>query len=63
MKLDLETAIGQLEQQIKSDRFVRAVLSGRRRNMQTEFERIDIKPVQIKEEIKWQLISSDGKKI
>ena len=47
MKLDLETAIGQLEQQIKSDRFVRAVLSGRRRNMQTEFERIDIKPVQI----------------
>ena len=62
MKLDLETAIGQLEQQIKSDRFVRAVLSGRRRNMQTEFERIDIKPVQIKEEIKWQLISSDGKK-
>lgn len=62
MKLDLETAIGQLEQQIKSDRFVRAVLSGRRRNMQTEFERIDIKPVQIKEEIKWQIISSDGKK-
>jgi hypothetical protein len=62
VKLDLETAIGQLEQQIKSDRFVRAVLSGRRRNMHTEFERIDIKPVQIKEEIKWQLISSDGKK-
>lgn len=62
MKLDLETAIGQLEQQIKSDRFVRAVLSGRRRNMQTEYERIDIKPVKIKEEIKWQLISSDGKK-
>jgi len=62
VKLDLETAIGQLEQQIKSDRFVRAVLSGRRRNMQTEYERIDIKPVKIKEEIKWQLISSDGKK-
>ena len=58
MKLDLETAIGQLEQQIKSDRFVRAVLSGRRRKMQTEFERIDIKPVLIKEELKWQIISS-----
>ena len=30
--------------------------------MQTEFERIDIKPVLIKEELKWQIISSDGKK-
>ncbi len=30
--------------------------------MQTEYERIDIKPVLIKEELKWQIISSDGKK-
>jgi hypothetical protein len=28
--------------------FVRAVLSGRRRNMSVEFERIDIRPVEIK---------------
>jgi SAM-dependent methyltransferase len=62
MKIELGIAVAQLDQRIKSEHFVRAVLSGRRRNMQTGFERIDIKPVLIKEEIKWQIISSDGKK-
>jgi SAM-dependent methyltransferase len=62
MKIELDNAVAQLDQRIKSENFVRAVLSGRRRNMQTEFERIDIKPVLIKEELKWQIISSDGKK-
>ena len=62
MKIELENAVAQLDQRIKSENFVRAVLSGRRRNMQTEYERIDIKPVLIKEEIKWQIVSSDGKK-
>ena len=41
--------------------FVRAVLSGRRRNMQTEFERIDIRPVTIKGEIKLQMSHNDGR--
>jgi SAM-dependent methyltransferase len=62
MKIELGIAVAQLDQRIKSEYFVRAVLSGRRRNMQTEYERIDIKPVLIKEELKWQIISSDGKK-
>jgi SAM-dependent methyltransferase len=62
MKIELNNAVVQLDQRIKSEHFVRAVLSGRRRNMQTEYERIDIKPVLIKEEIKLQIISSDGKK-
>lgn len=62
MKIELGLAVAQLDQRIKSEHFVRAVLSGRRRNMQTEYERIDIKPVLIKEELKWQIISSDGKK-
>ena len=62
MKIELNNAVAQLDQRIKSEQFVRAVISGRRRNMQTEYERIDIKPVLIKEEIKWQIISSDGKK-
>ena len=62
MKIEINNAVAQLDQRIKSEHFVRAVLSGRRRNMQTEYERIDIKPVLIKEEIKWQIISSDGKK-
>lgn len=62
MKIELGIAVTQLDQRIKSEHFVRAVLSGRRRNMQTEYERVDIKPVLIKEELKWQIISSDGKK-
>ena len=62
MKIEINNAVAQLDQRIKSEHFVRAVLSGRRRNMQTEYERIDIKPVLIKEEIKLQIISSDGKK-
>ena len=62
MKIELPVAITQLDKRIRSESFVRAVLSGRRRNMQTEFERIDIRQVLIKDEIKWQVISSDGKK-
>jgi SAM-dependent methyltransferase len=42
---------------------VRVVLSGRRRNMQVEHERIDIRPVQIKEELKIQVSYSDGRQV
>ena len=45
----------------KPNEFVRLVLSGRRRNMQTPTERIDVKPVLIKGEIKYQLTQSDGR--
>ena len=45
----------------KSESFVRLVLSGRRRNMQTPAERIDVKPVLIKGEIKYQVSQSDGR--
>ena len=61
MKIDLNEAIAEVAKRIKQDDFVRAVLSGRRRNMQTEFERVDIKPVMIKDEIKLQIISNDGR--
>ncbi len=62
MKIELPVAITQLDKRIRSESFVRAVLSGRRRNMQTEYERIDVRQVLIKDEIKWQIISSDGEK-
>jgi len=62
MKIELDIAFTQLDQRIKSELFVRAVLSGRRRYMQSEYERVDIKPVLIKDEIKWQIVSNDGKK-
>jgi SAM-dependent methyltransferase len=61
MKIELPLAIAQINARIKSEQFVRAVLSGQRRNMQTEYERVDIKPVLIKDEIKLQIVSSNGK--
>jgi len=46
---------------VDPNNFVRAVLSGRRRNMQTEYERIDIRPVQLKDGLKLQLVLSEEK--
>jgi SAM-dependent methyltransferase len=46
---------------VNQDSFVRAVLSGRRRNMQTPYERIDIRPVQIKDGLKLQIVMSESK--
>ena len=40
---------------------VRVVLSGRRRNMTVPFERIDLRPVSIKDEIVLQISQSDGR--
>jgi SAM-dependent methyltransferase len=44
-----------------SEKLVRVVLSGRRRNMQTEHERIDLRPVLLKEELHIQVAYSDGR--
>ena len=41
--------------------FVRAVLSGRRRNMSVDFERIDIRPVEIKGVLHLQLMQNNGR--
>ena len=41
--------------------FVRAVLSGRRRNMSVEFERIDLRLVEIKGVLNLQLMQNDGR--
>ena len=62
MKIELSEAIEQLSIRIKDPLFVRAVLSGKRRSIQPEFVRVDIKPVLIKDELKFQIVSSDGKK-
>lgn len=43
------------------DQICRIVLSGRRRNFQPKFERITIRPVLLKEELKFQVIESDGR--
>lgn len=62
MKIELSDAVKQLLTRLEDPLFVRAVLSGQRRNMQPDYERVDIKPVLIKDELKLQIVSSDGKK-
>ena len=39
----------------------RVVLSGRRRNFQPKYERVVIRPVRIKSEVKYQTVESDGR--
>jgi SAM-dependent methyltransferase len=53
-------AVGYLENPAS---IVRMVLTGRRRNMQTLTERIDIRPVMIKEALHFQVSTSDGKAV
>ena len=43
------------------DEICRIVLSGRRRNFQPKFERIIIRPVLLKENLKFQVVESDGR--
>ena len=63
MKIELTRAFAELEEHIKAPNFVRAVLSGRRRNLTPNAERIDIKPVLIKGEEKLQIQSTDGRQV
>lgn len=46
---------------LDTNNLVRVVLSGRRRNMEVEFERIDIRPVEIKGHIRLQFSVNDGR--
>lgn len=58
----LEDVFAEFESHFKeSQSLVRVVLSGRRRNMQTPHERIDIRPVKIKNALQIQLTYSDGR--
>jgi SAM-dependent methyltransferase len=63
MKIELTRAFAEIEEHIKAPNFVRAVLSGRRRNLTPTAERIDIKPVLIKGEEKLQIQSTDGRQV
>jgi SAM-dependent methyltransferase len=62
MAVTFDEAINQAALAIsETDALVRVVLSGRRRNMETPAERIDIKPVLLKEKIWLQIIEFDGR--
>ena len=61
---ELESALRELAEAIThSDHFVRAVFSGRRRNMQPEFVRLDLRPVQLKDGVAIQVSYSDGRQM
>jgi len=62
MALELDEALSEAAALISdSQNLVRVVLSGRRRNMKTPCERIDIRPVQIKNQLHLQVIENDGR--
>lgn len=61
MQINCEAALSEATSRIvDTGNFVRAVLSGRRRNMTVDFERIDIRPLEIKGELNLQLMQDDG---
>ena len=60
----LDEVFAELESQfLKTDALVRVVLSGRRRNMQTPAERVDIRPIEIKGALQLQVSQSDGRQV
>jgi SAM-dependent methyltransferase len=62
MQISREAALAAASSRIlDTTTFVRAVLSGRRRNMQVDFERIDIRLVEIKGVLNLQLMQNDGR--
>jgi SAM-dependent methyltransferase len=63
-RISLEEAFAQALQYFQSPEVIgRVVLSGRRRNMQTSSERLDIRPVMIKETLHFQVSTSDGRAV
>lgn len=62
MAINLVDALSEITAALRDPQnFVRLVLSGRRRNMHTPTERINVKPVLIKGVIKYQVSQSDGR--
>lgn len=62
MPISKEEAFTNLASKIlETSTFVRAVLSGRRKNMSVDFERTDIRPVEIKGVFHLQLMQNDGR--
>jgi hypothetical protein len=62
MKRSIEDALTEAARRIRSDDFVRAILSGSRRGAKLEFIRVDLRPVEIKGQVMIQSIAHDGKK-
>ena len=64
LRISLEEAFSQALLYFQSpEKIARVVLSGRRRNMQTSSERLDVRPVMIKETLHFQVSTSDGRAV
>jgi SAM-dependent methyltransferase len=64
LRISLEEAFSQALQYFDSPGVIsRVLLSGRRRNMQVSTERIDIRPVMIREKLHFQVSTSDGRAV
>jgi hypothetical protein len=62
MKRTVNEAIAEAARRITDETFVRAILTGSRKSKKPDFQRVDLRPVLIKGELKIQSISHDGKK-
>ena len=63
-RISLDAAFTQALEYLENPASIaRVVLTGRRRNMQTSTQRIDIRPVMIKEMLHFQVSTSDGKAV
>jgi SAM-dependent methyltransferase len=63
-RITLEEAFSQAHLYFREPELIgRVILSGRRRNMQTATERMDIRPVIIKEKLHFQVSTSDGRAV
>ena len=64
LRISLEEAFSQALLYFQSpEKVARVVLSGRRRNMQTSSERLDVRPVMIRETLHFQVSTSDGRAV
>ncbi len=62
MKQTIEEALLEARERIIRDDFVRAILTGKRKGKSPEFQRVDLRPVEIKGEILIQSVAHNGKK-
>ena len=62
MKRSIEDALAEAARRIRSDDFVRAILTGSRKGIPPQYPRIDIRPVEIKGQLMIQSVAHDGKK-
>ncbi|MGA0867211.1 MAG: methyltransferase, partial [Candidatus Nanopelagicaceae bacterium] len=62
MKRSIEDALSEAAIRIRSDDFVRAILTGSRKGKGPHYSRIDLRPVEIKDQVMIQSVAHDGKK-